>query len=342
MKPRGIDIHTHIVPATFPGYLGSHPDVPWPGVNHTGCGHAQVMLAGKLYREIESDCWSIPRRLADMDVAGISRQVLSPMPELLSYWIPLDDATVLCAWINGQIAAMVAEAPDRLVGLGMVPLQDPEAAARSLGTIVGDLGLAGVEIGSNILGRPIGDPVFAPFFAEAERLGAAVFVHALHPAGKDRLIGPAALEQAAAFPGETALAIVSMITGGMLERHPRLRIAFSHGGGAFGLVLPRLQHAWEALPAISKAIPRSPRDYARRLYYDTLVYDERTLRFLIETYGITQLMIGSDYPFSIREPDPCGRVTRLGLSEADEELLLFGNARRWLSSNGSAAPEGAV
>lgn len=334
MTPRGIDIHTHVVPATFPAYSGNRPDVPWPAMRHTPCDHAQILLAGKLYREVESDCWNVPRRLADMKQAGIARQVLSPMPELLSYWMASDDTAVLCTWMNEQIAAMVGESPDRLTGLGIVPLQDPERAAGVLGTIMGELGLAGVEIGTNVLGRSIGDPMFTPFFAEAERLGAAIFVHALHPAGKERLVGPAALEQVAAFPGETALAIVSMITGGMLERHPGLKIAFSHGGGAFGLVLPRLQHAWETLPAVSQTMPKPPRDYARRLSYDTLVYDRRTLRFLIETYGITQLMVGSDYPFSIREPDPCGRIAKLGLTGDEEDLLLFANAEKFLAAGG--------
>jgi len=342
MALRGIDIHTHIVPAEFPPYAGRHPNVPWPSIRHAGCGHADVMVSGKVYRRIEDSCWSVPRRIADMDEAGIARQVLSPMPELLSYWLPLDDAIAMCDFINERIAIMVREAPHRLLALGMVPLQDPEAAARRLGQIVGEPGFAGVEIGTNVLGKPIGDLSFAPFFAEAERLDAAIFVHALRPAGMDRLIGPPLLEQVVAFPGETALAIASMITSGMLERHPRLKIAFSHGGGTFGSLLPRMQHAWERVPAISEAVARSPRDYARRLYYDTLVYDEPTLRFLINSFGITQLMIGSDYPFAIREPDPCGRIARLGLSAEDHALLLFGNAGRFLSLARGDTPQDTV
>jgi len=150
-----------------------------------------------------------------------------------------------------------------------------------------------VEIATHVNGVSIGDPRFEPFFAAAERLGAAIFVHALHPAGRDRLVGPAAQEQVVAFPGDVALGIASLITGGTLERHSSLRIGFSHGGGAFAMLLPRMQHAWHAIPKVKESVPRSPEEYARRLYYDTLTYSAtacpavwpavlRNVRFLAE------------------------------------------------------------
>jgi aminocarboxymuconate-semialdehyde decarboxylase len=161
----------------------------------------------------------------------------------------------------------------------MVPLQEPERAARELERLMATRLFRGAEIGTNVNGIPIGDARFKPFFAAAEALDAAVFVHALHPAGVDRLVGPPVDQALVAFPCETAFAIASLITGGTLLGHPGLRLAFSHGGGAFGLVLPRLMHGWRSSPALADAVARSPLQLARRLYNDTLVYDRDTLRF---------------------------------------------------------------
>jgi aminocarboxymuconate-semialdehyde decarboxylase len=182
----------------------------------------------------------------------------------------------------------------------------------------------------------LGHPSLEPFFAAAESLGAAIFVHPLRPASMDRLVGPANLEQVVAFPCETALAIASVITGGLMKRHPRLRIGFSHGGGAFGQVLPRMQHAWTAMAPI-KAAMEEPRAIAKKLFYDTLVYDETALRFLIDSYGASQLMIGSDYPFSIMDRQPTRRAGNLGLSDSDMDQLLFRNAERFLDLDRVAA-----
>jgi aminocarboxymuconate-semialdehyde decarboxylase len=187
----------------------------------------------------------------------------------------------------------------------------------------------GVEIGSNVNGVAIGDPRFEPFFAAAESLGAAIFVHALHPAGLDRLVGPPTLAQLVAFPGETALAIASMMTGGTLDRHPGLRIAFSHGGGGFALTLPRLMFGWHYLDFGGRAA-RSPLEQARSVYYDTLVYDGPTLLHLIETFGVSQLCLGTDHPFAIQELEPVSRIDALPLTAHDKDLLLRSNARHFL------------
>jgi aminocarboxymuconate-semialdehyde decarboxylase len=212
----------------------------------------------------------------------------------------------------------------------MVALQDMDLAIRELEYVMRDLGLRGIEIATNVNGVPLGHPTLEPFFAAAESLGAAIFVHPLRPVGMDRLVGPANLEQVVAFPCETALAVASAITGGLMQRHPGLRIAFSHGGGAFGQVLPRLQHAWSSFAAVKAAVKEEPRAAARRMFYDTLVYDPTALRFLLDSFGLGQLMVGTDYPFSIMDREPTKRLASLNLSDAETEQLLFGNARRFL------------
>jgi aminocarboxymuconate-semialdehyde decarboxylase len=152
----------------------------------------------------------------------------------------------------------------------------------------------------------------------------------LRPAGMDRLVGPPALEQIVAFPGEIGLAAASLITGGLLKRFPRSRIALSHGGGAIQALLPRMQFAWECQDALREVIPVAPVDAARTLYYDDLLYSTTAIHSLIETVGENRVMIGTDYPFAIMDPDPAARVAALRLSDAAQEALRWRNAAAWL------------
>ena len=330
MAQAAIDIHTHIVPAEFPSRAGKHGGAQWPHMAPAhDCHHKNVMIDGKNFRTVTDECWDVERRTEAMAQMGIARQVLSPMPELLSYWLPLDDALALSRHVNDSIAAMVARAPNRFIGLGSVPLQDPDVAARELERLMRD-GFRGVELGSNINGLALGDPRFESFFAAAEQLGAAIFVHALHPSGKKRIVGPSGLMTYIGFPLETAYTIASLMTGGTLTRHPRLRLAFSHGGGAFASILPRLAHGWKLKPEIAERIGVSPHEHARRLYYDTLVYDAHTLRFLIDSFGVRQLCLGTDFPFDIHERQPIEAVAALALSDGDVKLLHHDNAARFL------------
>ena len=324
-----IDVHTHIVPETFPPYAGAGRDVPWPSMAPGDACHKHVMVSGKLYRTVSEGCWSVPRRVEDMNAMRVARQALSPMPELLSYWLPLADANVLIRFLNDQIAAMVARAPERFVGLGAVPLQDVDAALEELHYVMKTLKFSGVEIASHVNGASIGEPRFEPFFAEAEALGAAIFVHALRPAGQERIVGPFP-EQVVCFPGDIALACASMITGGVAARHPRLRIAFSHGGGAMAMLLPRLTHGWRVLPKAQEALRESPDVTARRFYYDHLVFDASALRLVIERFGASQVLVGSDYPFNMGEADPVGALERLRLDHDAHYAVSAGNARRFL------------
>ncbi|MDE2229731.1 MAG: amidohydrolase [Alphaproteobacteria bacterium] len=324
-----IDIHNHVVPAEIPPYAGTHGSARWPQMAACDARHKNVMIEGKNFRTVSDECWDVARRIEAMDATGIGIQVLSPMPELLSYWFSPEDAVAFGRVVNGTIAAMVACAPTRFAGLGMVPLQDPGLAARELERLMRD-GFRGVEIGSNINGVAIGDARFEPFFAAAERLGAAVFVHALHPASLERIVGPPRLVPFVAFPGETNFAICSLISGGMLERHPKLRIAFSHGGGTFAIVLSRLAQGWTISPVLRETIKVNPRETARRLYYDTLVFDARTLRFLIDSFGKSQLCVGSDFPFDAGDKEPLREIAALKLDAADLAALHEGNAKRFL------------
>ncbi|HVL55111.1 MAG TPA: amidohydrolase family protein [Burkholderiaceae bacterium] len=327
-----VDVHTHVVPHDFPAYAGRHVDARWPSMTAARPCHRHVMLQGSVYRTVTHQAWDPAVRIEDMGRTGVQRQVLSPMPELLSYWLDPDDGAAMCRFLNETIAGMVAASPSAFFGLGAVPLQDPDRAVAELEHAIRSLGLSGVEIGSNVNGVAIGDPRFRPFFAAACQLGAAVFVHPLRPSGMDRLIGPPIYEQALAFPGEIGLAAISMMTGGTLAALPQLRIAFSHGGGSLQVLVPRLQQAWERLAPVKDALAEPPHDTVRRMYYDDLLYDATAIESLVRLAGPDRVMVGTDYPFNIMDREPESRIQSLALDEETKRALRFRNALRWLGA----------
>jgi aminocarboxymuconate-semialdehyde decarboxylase len=326
----GIDVHAHVIPEHFPSYIGSKLPPDWPSMALAHECHKNVMIAGKNYRTVSDKCWDVSKRIADMPSMGMALQVVSPMPELLSYWMDAKDAQQLLRYTNDQIGVMVAESNGALLGLGAVPLQDMDSAIRELERVMKILGLVGVEVGSNINGRPIGAPEFEPFFAACVRLGAAVFVHAIRPAGMERLIGPAPLQQVLGYPTDVGLAAASVITSNLMQQHPTLRIAFSHGGGTLAMLLPRLQQGWDTFAALKESVTVSPAEQARQLFYDTLVFDESTLKHLVSTFGASQLMMGTDYPFNFHDRTPAERIKAAGFDAATQQQLLSGNAQTFL------------
>ncbi|MDQ0455680.1 amidohydrolase family protein [Rhizobium paknamense] len=327
----GVDVHCHVVPSRFPQPPGGGALKGWPSMTPAEACHATVVIDEKPYRTISDACWVAERRLEAMDRAGIRLQALSPMPELFGYWLPAAAGHDLSRHVNDVIADLVAEGQGRFVGLGGVPLQDVDLAISELRRAVLELGFKGVEIGSNINGAVIGDPRFHPFFAEAEALGAAVFVHAVRPAGMDRLVGPAPLQQVLAYPTDVGLAAASVITGNLLKHYPGLRIAFSHGGGSFASLLPRLEQGYAVFPALRDSLDEPPSVSARRLYADSLVFDQATLRRVVEVFGPERVMIGTDFPFNFRDDDPLGRIGEAFEDHELRERLAFGNALAFLA-----------
>ncbi|CAN5216505.1 amidohydrolase family protein [soil metagenome] len=334
----GIDVHAHVVPASFPQYMGLAVPADWPSMADAQPCHKHVMMAGRVYRTVSDKCWDVGKRVADMDEMGLGLQAISPMPELLSYWMDAAAADDLLRYINDQMAEMVAHSAGNLVALGAVPLQDIDRAIAELYRLKHALGFAGIEIGSNVNGKPIGSPDFDAFFAEVERLDMAVFVHALRPAGMDRLVGPGQLQQVLAYPTDIGLAAASVITSNLMLRRPRLRIAFSHGGGTLASLLPRLQEGYQVFPVLQDSILEAPITQARRLYYDALVYDEPTLLHLIAKFGETQVMLGTDYPFAFHDRTPVARAAAAIPNEATRKLVIRDNARRFLGLGEQLSP----
>jgi aminocarboxymuconate-semialdehyde decarboxylase len=322
---RAIDVHTHFVPETFPSGAGRNP--LWPSMEHRDDNSAAVMVGGKVFRLIDSRSWDAGRRLQDMQSDDVDVQVVSPMPELLSHWFPVEDADILSDHINRAIAKLCAAHPRNFVGIGMVPVQDPALAARRLAGVKA-LGLCGIEIGTHINGMALGDPRMNEFYAAAEEADLAIMTHPLHPAGMERMAGRPELAAVAAFPLETALAATSLLTHGITERFPKLRILLSHGGGALPWILPRLKHARALGPPLQDLFARDPGEMAKTFYYDTILYDRLALRFLADSVGADHIVVGSDYPFSIKQDRPALFAEQaLGMSRE----ALTTNATRFLN-----------
>lgn len=326
----GIDVHAHVIPYDLPRYLGNAAPAGWPSMAPAHACHRHVMIEGKVYRTVSERAWSPTRRIEDMEPMGLAVQAISPMPELLSYWMAPQAAAQLLRYMNEQIADMAALSGGRLVGMGAVPLQDLDLALAELDYLADKLGFKAIEIGSNINGKAPGAPEFDAFYAACAEKGVSVFVHALKPAGVERLVGPDKLLPALAYPTDVGLAAASVLTSNLLGRHPALKMAFSHGGGTLASLLPRLEQARKVFPPLLDAMPVSPSEQACRLFYDTLVFDPSTLNLLIERFGADQLMIGTDYPFAFHDARPVASIDAAVADPDIRERLVARNAARFL------------
>jgi aminocarboxymuconate-semialdehyde decarboxylase len=325
-----IDIHTHILPPDWPNLQERYGYGGWVQLERhgTGCGH--MTLDGSFFREVEPNCWDHESRLGECADHGVNVQVLSTVPIMFSYWAKPEDALDLAGLLNEHIAGVCAEYPKRFIGLGTVPMQDPDLACRELERCVAKLGLAGIEIGSHVNGMNLDHPKVYPVLEAAQDLGAAIFVHPWEMLGRERM-AKYWLPWLVGMPAETSLSICSMIFGGVFERLPRLRIAFAHGGGAFPATLGRIEHGFRVRPDLCAVDnEHNPRNYLGRFYVDSLVHDAEMLRYMISLMGAESIAMGSDYPFPLGEHVPGSLIESMGLAPDVEERLLAGTALEWL------------
>jgi aminocarboxymuconate-semialdehyde decarboxylase len=332
-----IDAHAHVIPGSFPPAPAGCDPASWPSMSAADADGARVLASGPMRFTAKSAWFDAERRLAASAASGVDAEVVSPFPPLLNYTLPAASGRDLARWVNEYVASLCAAAPGRIYGLGTVPLQDPDLAAGELADVA-KAGLTGVEIASNVLGVSLGDERFAGFYAEASRLGVAIFVHAM-PVPSDRLPGPATATFGVGVEG--SLAAAAIVTSGVAEKHPSLRLAFSHAAGGFPLMLTRAQWFWgrtwnEEPPgergpeAAPWAAATGPAELARRFWYDSLVFDRRAIRYLIDMLGADRLLVGSDFPAMGRE-QPAGRTLRsMGLPEAALDDITWHNCFRFL------------
>jgi aminocarboxymuconate-semialdehyde decarboxylase len=325
-----IDLHTHLIPPDWEDWASRFGGERWPRLVRRDACRATIMTGQQFFREVDDRVWSAERRIEDMDRLGIGCQALSPPPVMFCYWADAPAAAAFARMQNENVAGVVSRHPGRFVGMATVPLQDPPLAIKELRHCREQLGLRAVEIGSCPAGRDFDDPALFPFFEACAALDVAVFVHPATPlVGQERL-ARYYFPLIVGNPLETALAASTLIYGGVLERLPALRVCFAHGGGAFPFTLARLDHGWRVRPEGPAAIPRPPRQYACRLYFDSLTLSPANLRFLVEQFGPDHVALGSDYPFDMGSADPVGAVAEAALAADAREHIEGGTAQRFL------------
>ncbi|MFI5593743.1 amidohydrolase family protein [Amycolatopsis sp. NPDC051758] len=310
MSPLGstptIDVHAHVLLPQVEDTVAGHPALAAArALDARRNGPEALAVSGPMFRDRVPKLTDVEARLAAMDASGIDVQLVSPSPSHYHYWAEETLARTVWEEANTGTAAHVAHAPERLLGLGLVPLQHPEHAVEALDHALG-LGLRGVEISSHAPGRELSDPAYEPFWKHAEETGVILF---LHPFGctLDERLDRWYLSNTVGQPTENAVALSHLIFSGVLDDHPGLRIIAAHGGGYLPTHIGRSDHAWRARPD-ARRCAHPPSSYLERLYFDSLVHDPHVLRELIRVAGPDRVLLGSDFPFDMGTDDPLGAL----------------------------------
>lgn len=327
MTDSSIDTHAHALIPAAESLVADHPQLAaarmeearWAGPSSTEINREQIARLGPALVDPAA-------RLAAMDAAGVDVQLVSPMPTH-HYWADRDLAERYAAAVNAGILAHCAVAPQRLLGLGTVPLQHPDLAVEILTDAI-RAGLRGVEVSTHVVGRELADPSLAPFWARAHELGAIVFVHPWGCTLGERL-ATAYLSNIVGNPTETAVALSHMVFSGLLDSYPGARILAAHGGGYLPTYLGRGDHAWHVRPDCHTCA-HPPSTYLRRMWFDNLVYTPDGLRALVAAVGANRIVIGTDYPFDMGVTDPLDRLAAADLGPSVTQAIRAGNAAELL------------
>jgi aminocarboxymuconate-semialdehyde decarboxylase len=324
-----VDIHCHVL-CERAEQLAQRLGVAAEGGTMSFASEASRKASKAQRQAIRLALTDIDRRLVDMDRDGIHRQVLSPAPNQYYYDTDPDIGRQLSTQVNETVASMAQHPSGRFLGLGTVPLQHTGLAVETLRHAVRGLGLRGVEIGTHVDGQDLDTLNLDPFFAEAEALGAFIF---LHPAGfsEGRRLGQYFLNNIIGNPLESTLAVSRLVFSGLFERRPGLKLCVAHGGGYLASYPGRMDHAWRVRQECRTCLQAAPSLSLRRLYFDTLVHSPQQLEQLVRAYGPEHLLLGSDYPYDMGDPDARQHIEALpGMDDMARRAMLGGNALRLL------------
>lgn len=310
-----IDLHCHLLPG--PEAAFEHLPIEFG----TGANSDEVIYRGASVGPIRRALTDPAEAVRAMDRAGLARRAMSVAPLSYRYDLAADEAARWHAVLNDSLAEACAGYPDRLLAIGIVPLQDAVAAAAEARRAVTGLGMCALEIGTHVAGRTLDDPALDPFWTAVEELDVPLFVHPEHT--PDRLWSEYYLINLMGNPVETAVAVAHLIFGGVLDRHPRLRFWLAHGGGVAPWLAGRFRHGWRVRAEPRRNGAGDPmHTLASHFWFDTLTHDPGTLAALAGRWGADRLVLGSDSPFDMGDPDPLGSLHEALQDPAEREAVL--------------------
>jgi aminocarboxymuconate-semialdehyde decarboxylase len=336
MDGKVIDFHAHLLPRSAiaaadsgEDWFGSRVERDDKGRPRVVTGSYQVSLGGQVHWE------SVEQRLERMDAWGVDKQILSLNPILFRYYLEPRHAVAAASAINRELAGIVADHPHRFGGLGALPMQDVEGAVRELERVMRTPGMVGAAVGTHVNGANWDEPHLFPLLEAAEDLGAVVFVHPAASRLQDAL-PRYHMRNYIANPTETTIAVGSLIFGGVLDRLPDLTLLFAHGGGYACWAAARFDHGYGVRSEAREHASLLPSEYLSRLWYDSLVHGHGNLRRLVEVVGIERVVMGTDFPADMGQPEPVAWIRSSELSESEQAAILGGNARALLERAGGA------
>lgn len=330
-----IDIHAHVIGEETMRLMQKEAPKIAPRITPIDAESAMFEVAGAPYRPFPRGGFDLERRFKDMEASEVDMQAVSVPPQTFLYDQDPSLAATFARIQNEEIAKLTKQHPDRFLGLATLPMQAPDLAAAELRRAVRTLGLGGAMIGSNIEGRNLDDPALEPVWAAAAEVGAFMLVHPVKVAGADRLRSYY-LTNLIGNPLDTTIAAASLVFGGVLERHPNIKICLSHGGGFTPYQAGRWAHGWDVRGEPKKSLAVSPEASLRRFYYDTILHARPQLESLVAWAGASHVLLGSDYPFDMGTLECVRQVRALAVSEADRDTILGGQATVMLAGSGGA------
>lgn len=325
-----IDTHTHIIPEKLPKFTEKFGYGDFIYLDHHRPGFANMMKGNVFFREIEANCWEPGVRIEEYARFETQVQVVCTIPVMFSYWAKPKDTLEISRFLNDDIAATAAAHPQQYVGLGTVPMQDVDLAIKEMQRCKEELGLPGLQIGSNVNQLNLSDKQFLPFWRACEELDMCLLIHPWEMMGKPDM-EKYWLPWLVGMPAETSRAVCSMIFGGIFERFPKLRVNFAHASGAFLATIGRIEHGWRCRPdlvAIDNA--RNPREYLGQFWVDCITHDPAMLRYVLNNVGSDRVCIGSDYPFPLGDLEIGEFIKDLQLPKRDLANIYANSALEWL------------
>ncbi len=336
--PLVIDIHTHILPTKFPKFSKKFGYGSYLNVEPRIDSNFNLRWGKRHFKVISPNLFDAPTRIKEEIERGIHFEVLSTIPQAFCYWAKPEDGAEISRFMNDNISDYVNEFPERFIGLGTLPMQDAELALEELDRVIKDLELSGVIIGTHIDKKSLNHPDFLQVFERIEQLGIAVFIHPINSPFEETQ-NKGVIEHIIGVPEEVTRAILSITLGGILDKFPKLRIAFSHGGGSISLIIDWIDHVVRGRPDLQHLIgTENPRKYIGRFWVDSLAISQRNLEFLIGAFGEDKVCLGTDYPFPSGDVDAGSIIDNSSYPDHVKWKLLGKNAMEWLNLSPSKIP----